>query len=766
MPFVSMASAKNKIDGSIKKRVLDFLQKLQVDDSVPGLHIEPMTNPRDLRVRTGRVSDEWRAVLFRMDVPGGPHYVYYGTWHHDKAIKVARSTKLKLNLSLGVPEFEEGELPAGEESTGPGAPDEPNAVESAAVTEITAGAGTAELSGPSVDSDTVVDVWENQLGEAWTVETLTADVGVSPSKAAAAVAAESLADLNAVLNSLPEAQGLVLLGLANGESLVDIREELGLDDAEDKGDKEEKVSERTEDERLDRILRQGKVGFVFVGENPEELREAFDSLDIERWRVFLHPEQRKYVEGRWNGSYRLSGGAGTGKTVVLVHRARDLHRENSQARILLTTFTRALAGSLVQQMKRLDPSLPQASWGEPGLTIAGMDQVAAKIVSAASFRELEAAQAKVLGPGHNTLSTRIHSTDKSFRAAVDISDPDLTGKLVAPAFLDQEYVSVVLANGITDEKGYLRAPRQGRGTALNRTARKELWKVFAQLRRSNQMTDSVTYPETAAIAAAILEAKLGRGEDLPFDHVLVDEAQDFHSAHWLLLRNLVPEGRDDLFIAEDSHQRIYGQKVPLSRFGIQIRGRSRRLRLNYRTTAENLAYAISLLQGGNYTDIEDDTESTKEYRSVRSGPAPVVVQADNTDAELRAVAKQVWRWLASGVAPESVAVLARTVQVVNRVSAALDDENVPNVSASQGESAGKGKVSVMTMHSAKGMEFERVVVMGVSASDLSSMAGLNRLPDSESEDALLRERSLLYVAASRARDELVVTWSGEAPECV
>jgi superfamily I DNA/RNA helicase len=765
MPFVSMASAKNKIDGSIKNRVLDFLQKLQLDDTTPGLHIEPMVNPRDKRVRTGRVTDEWRAVLFRMDVDGGPHYVYYGTWHHDEAIKVARSTVLKLNLSLGAPEFEDQGMPDVAEAPSP----DRTPVEAGASLEEAGeakapedeGRGTAGDAAPAPGTggtdeasrapagSAAVEPWENQLPGRWTPDRLHAEAGIQAAAAAAALAARTRADLNAIIDGLPEAQGLVLLGLANGEDLSAIREELGLAGPVDEG--------LPEDERLDRALRDAPVGFAFVGDNPQELREAFESLDIDRWRVFLHPEQRKYVSGRWKGSYRLSGGAGTGKTVVLVHRARDLVREDPRTRVLLTTFTRTLAGSLAQQVKRLDADLPQVSIGETGLSIAGIDQVAAKVIAMATAGELDAAQAAVLGPGRNTVTRRIGKTQAEFRTAVEISDPDLSGPLVEPTFLEQEYISVVLAHRITDEKGYLRAPRQGRGTALNRAARKEIWKVFAQCRRSHQMTDTVTFPELAAIAAAVLEARAARGDALPFDHVLVDEAQDFHAAHWLLLRALVPERPDDLFIAEDSHQRIYGQKIPLSRFGIQIRGRSRRLRLNYRTTAENLAYAITLLEGGDYTDIEDEAESTKDYRSVRSGPAPVVQRAQGPADEADAAAAQVRRWVDAGVPHEAVAVLVRTDQHAKRAAAALDAQAVANASVGRGETAGKGKVSVMTMHSAKGMEFERVVVMGVDPSSVATVFGHDRLPDAERHDALLRERSLLYVAATRARDELVVT---------
>lgn len=742
MPFVSMASAKNTIDGSVKKRVLDFLQKLQVDDTLPGLHIEPIENARDRRVRTGRVSDEWRAVLFRMDVSGTRHYVYYGTWHHDEAIKVAQSTVLTINLALGVPEFEDRGLP--DVAPTPTAPPAQPA-EHTAPAEL-------DLITPPV-GEPVPDTWTNHLTDHWTVERLTTEAGIRPAAGTQALAASTTAELNAVINQLPEAQGLVLLGLSNGEALEDIREELGLAPVAETALSTQGLPD---DEHLDRALRTSSVGFTFVGDSPAELVEAFESLDIDRWRVFLHPEQRKYVTGRWKGSYRLSGGAGTGKTVVLVHRARHLVTEDPQARVLLTTFTRVLADSLVHQVKRLDATVPLADLGEPGLTVSGIDQVAAKIVSTANPAELEAARISVLGPGGNALTARMGNTQKAFHTAVEISDPDLPLALSEPAFLEQEYNAIVLAQGITEEKTYLRASRQGRGTALNRAARKELWKVFAQFRRTNQINDAVTYPEIAAIATAVLKARAERGEPMPADHVLVDEAQDFHAVHWLLLRALAPDGPDDLFIAEDSHQRIYGQKVPLSRFGIHIRGRSRRLRLNYRTTAENLAFAVSLLDGTEYTDLEDAVETAKDYRSVRSGPAPVVIHAADGTHEYEAAAAHVRAWLDAGVNPAAIAVLVRTKHHADRAGVALAAAEIPYGQVRDGNTAGKDKVSVMSMHSAKGLEFERVVVLGAKATDLENMIGLNRLPETERDDALQRERSLLYVAATRARDELVL----------
>src|SRR5699024_6897789 len=208
------------------------------------------------------------------------------------------------------------------------------------------------------------------------------------------------------------------------------------------------------------------------------------------------------------------------------------------------------------QLKKLDASVPQTQRiGDAGVAVLGLDQIAAQIISQATAREKQAATQLVLGTTDNTLAGRTYNVRQVFENALTLVQPDLPDDVVHPSFLEQEYVSVVLAHRIVDEIGYVRANRKGRGTALNRRARKELWRVFSQFRRDQQLDNEVSFPELAAISAAVLQQRAERGEQLPADHVLVDEGQDLRSGHWAMLRALVPDGPNDLFIAEDSHQR-------------------------------------------------------------------------------------------------------------------------------------------------------------------------------------------------------------------
>jgi superfamily I DNA/RNA helicase len=278
------------------------------------------------------------------------------------------------------------------------------------------------------------------------------------------------------------------------------------------------------------------------------------------------------------------------------------------------------------------------------------------------------------------------------------------------------------------------------------------------------MDETLSFPEVLALAAEGLRIQTEKFGRHLADHVIVDEAQDLHATHWAMLRALVPAGPNDLFIAEDSHQRIYGSPIVLGRFGIKIVGRSRRLTLNYRTTAQNLRFAVGVLAGADYADLEQGEEKTSDYRSARNGPNPELIPCEDQAAELDAVTAKVKAWLDEGdVEPESIAVLVRSQDERDRFVRGLGERGI-TVRAVDRNAATSGQPLVMTMHRAKGMEFSRVILSGADDKHVPSPATLRYLPDEEKVEALLRERSLLYVASSRARDALVVTWSGKRSE--
>lgn len=734
MAYVTLAKQKDKLDGSVQKAAMDFLGKLQENDTTAGLHIEPIQNSQDSRVRTGRVNSMWRAVLFKLPMDGDAHYIYWGTWPHDKAIEKAKNSVLRVNPVFGFMEVIE--------ETAPNLPT-PTAPEVLTPTAPEELASTAQ--------------WTNGLSKhSWTHARLVNEAGIHESVARRVLTANNEAAFYRVIDRAPDVQGLILLDLANGRSMSDVRDELGLEDyVDDPGTPEEtKIIEGAKRDPA-------KLQFAFVGDNPEELREALESNDFEAWRTFLHPEQRQYASKSWNGPFRLSGGAGTGKTVVILHRANELAARNVSARIMLTTFTRTLASALTTNLKKLAPELLLATKpGDPGILTAGIDSIAHQIVFGASESERTEAALTVLGASHASMRNRPDNRDPSaqWKQALAAVDHGLDTELANPTFLEQEYIAVFLANQVTSKDDYLKVPRVGRGTALNRAKRLAVWRLVDAYRQANQLGEIITYPEIVALAVAIIRKRAAEGIPRPADHVLVDEAQDFHAAHWLLLRELAEQGRDDLFIAEDSHQRIYGQKVPLSRFGIAVVGRSRRLTLNYRTTAQNLDYAVGLLSGVRYEDIEGGEEKSSDYRSIRTGPAPIQDGTNNVVEELDHVAARLRTWREEGVRGDTIGLLARTKGQIQKLQSGMAERGIEIRDIDR---PGDGTAPlVMSMHRAKGMEFSRVILFAINDGLLPLGYEISNLPASEAQDALLRERSLLYVAATRARDELVVSWSG------
>ncbi|MBO0852764.1 MAG: AAA family ATPase [Nocardia sp.] len=733
MPNIVIATntkAMGKLDGSVKRKAYDFLEKLKTDDTAPGLHIEPLKGASDPRVRTGRVDLNYRAILFRLDPEGGDTtYVYMGTWKHDEANTLAEQSILRINKINGTVEGILGAIN--------------RVADRAADARPTSETGTAG----SKDKPPFL------VGVGFTTSDLVDRLGLDPALAEQALAAADDYAINEIAAEIDGWQGDALLDLACGTAIDDIREKYSFTD--------HPVDETLDEDRQILVALEhpaSRMQFTYIDDSAE-LRRVIEGGDFAAWRTFLHPEQRTYVEKDFNGPFRLSGGAGTGKTVVAIHRAHRLWKQNPQARIILTTFNKTLAKGLEADLKILDPAVTVAKHpGDPGIYVAGIDKLASDIVTRAS--DLTDATAAVFGTSFDVTPKRNANPDVVWREITQSAGSELDRRLATPSFLENEYVSVVLANKVTTLEQYIRVSRAGRGVRLSRPQRIAVWKLIESFRRHGRTDSSLSFPELLAVAAEYLSLAQRSGQPFVADHVLVDEAQDLHAMHWELLRALVPEGGNDLFIAEDSHQRIYGRPVILSRMGIKIVGRSRRLTLNYRTTAQNLNFAIGILSGANYRDLEEGEESTLGYRSARLGPNHDRHQSNSIVGELDYIARSVRKWIDEGVEPETIAILTRGQNDRTQIIRALGDRGI-EARALDDNPASTKHVQVLTMHRSKGMEFSRVILTGVDNAHVPSQAALRTVPEEERAQAELRERSLLYVAASRARDELVVTWSGQ-----
>jgi superfamily I DNA/RNA helicase len=731
---IVLAKSSKRLESAIKKKAYSFLEKLAEEDSAPGLHIEPIVNSSDPRVRTGRVDQGYRAVLFKLTDGGANTYVLHGIWPHDEAIRIAERVELRVNPVNGITEIRtvEAEAPPGRPTQQPIPPPAvPNA--------------RSQLREPAV---------ERTAAQAWVfpvpIEQLVTQLGISQivaERARAVTSEDRLLDLAAELDDW---QGGILLDLATGMSVDEARRDLDIEI--------DIVSGSGSDEDILRGLRHpaAKIQFAEI-EGREELRQIIESGDFGAWRVFLHPQQRSLAVKTFHGAARVTGGAGTGKTVVLLHRARHLLRAVPTARVVMTTFTTNLAHSLAKDLDQLDGGIPTAgSLGAAGAYVVGVDSLASAVIKRAGAGIAQDVQA-VLGQSRLDVLKRTAS-DTEWNDAISTSGAGLREGLRSVAFFEAEYELVVLPSRITTRDEYLVARRPGRGVRLNRLQRMAVWDVVRAYRSNARMAGSIDFGEAAAIAAHHLDRNaLARRV---VDHVLVDEGQDLSPAHWQLLRTLVEEGPDDIFIAEDGHQRIYGHRLVLSRYGIRTAGRSRRLTLNYRTTAETLSYAVSLLSGSEYHDLEDDVDATDHYRSARRGPTPRRLAFPDPGTELKFVAETVAGWLAEeGTVPETIAILVRDRFQRERIVTSLNELGI-DVRAVDREAVHPGEPVVMTMHRAKGTEFTKVILFGLGATTTGTRRA-HETSATDLEEAMARERSLLYVAASRARDELAVTWSGE-----
>ena len=730
MPTIVMTKFASKLEASVRKKAFAFLEKLAENDTTSGLHIEPITNSADPRVRTGRVDQFYRAVLFKIPGHDDATYVFYGIWAHDDAIGIARKTVLSVNPVNGVTEIRVVE-PTAEPAPAP----------------------PASAARPPKAS-TVVPPRRSLLGSLGIARTDLVDVlGIDATVADRALEADGEDALLTVAGDAVEWQGLALIDLAAGSGVEEVSDKFSLTPPP-----EEVVAPAvTEDERLVRGLQRpaARISFAYI-EGSEDLRRVIDGGDFAAWRVFLHPEQRVYAEKTYSGPFRLSGGAGTGKTVVLLHRARALSRRTPSARVLVTTYTTNLADAMETDLRRLDPALPHARrLGDAGVYVTGIDALASAVLRRAEPDRLADDMRTVLGVAGVQFGGRLATNP--WRDAIASASDALPEALRSEAFFQAEYSTVILPHRITTKEEYLRIRRPGRGVALDRAKRAAVWDVVAACRAQARVAGTLDFQEATAVAAAHLEG-LGDPGRL-FDHLLVDEGQDLTPVHWQLLRALAAEHPDDLFIAEDSHQRIYGRRTVLGQHGIRIVGRSRRLTLNYRTTAQTLHYAMRILEGGDYVDLEEGAESAAAYRSARTGPVPQVMPGASLAAQFEQAARTVATWVAGSPAPETIAVLVRDRRTRERVAAALAERGVQIRSVDR-ESVKPGQPVVMTMHRAKGTEFSKVLLFDVSNGSIPAALKDVRYSPEAHQDAVLRERSLLYVAATRARDELAVTYKG------
>ena len=475
-----------------------------------------------------------------------------------------------------------------------------------------------------------------------------------------------------------------------------------------------------------------------VLQNVEELERAL-AYPWEQWIVFLHPAQRHLVEREQSGPARVAGSAGTGKTVVALHRALHLARLHANARIVLLTFSTTLANALHQKLLLLSGNEPQL---RDRMTVHTTHEFASDL-----YETLFGAAAAIVPP--ETMATILREAG----AAVE-------GQRFSTAFLNEEWHEVVDAWGLESWEAYRDVPRLGRKKRVGGRQREALWSIFATVQSRLNALGLMTIPMLLRRVAASQRERSER----PFDFAIIDECQDLTVAELRFLATLGDRRPDSLFFTGDLGQRIFRQPFPWRALGVDVRGRSYTLNLNYRTSHQIRRQADRLLPT-TLSDVDGISEDRSRTISIFNGPEPTIVTFPDEAAEARAVGAWIAERLAAGIPPSEIGVFVRATPHLPRALKAIEQAGATAIILDQFVTITTGAIAASTMHLAKGLEFRAVAVIACDDEWLPLQERIEQVSDeSDLEEVYVTERHLLYVACTRAREQLLISGVDPASE--
>ena len=463
--------------------------------------------------------------------------------------------------------------------------------------------------------------------------------------------------------------------------------------------------------------------------NVEELERALD-YPWEKWTIFLHPAQRQLVERDYGGPARVSGSAGTGKTIVALHRAVFLARTNPDARVLLATFSDTLSNALRTKLRGLISNEPRL--GER-LEVHAMNAIGRRLYE--------------LNFGRPDIASR-----ESIQQLMEEAAGPAEGNRFSLHFLLTEWEQVVDAWQLETWEDYRDIARLGRRTRLPESQRVLLWSIFERVRASLMDRGQVTYSGLFRGLAS----KLAEMTRPPFDFAVIDEAQDIGVSQLRFLAALGGGSPNSLFFAGDLGQRIFQQPFSWKALGVDIRGRSRTLRINYRTSHQ-IRMQADLLLGPELSDVDGNTEERGGTISVFNGPLPTIMVLDTPEDEVKAAGEWLATRMNEGLMPREIGVFVRSEAELDRARVAAENVGLPFKVLDENVDTTSGYASIGTMHLAKGLEFRAVVVMGCDDEVIPLQGRIETVADdSDLEEVYNTERHLLYVACTRARDHLLL----------
>ena len=668
----------------IQTKVVNFQRKFRECTTANGMHLEPIAQFNDASMRTARIDDNYRAVIGLID--DNAYLLYVGT--HENAYNWGIRKKLVWN-------------------------DHTQACQLVTVHQI---------------SETVVKTEESEeiypyadvLDEQWL------KIGVPEELITQVKLIKSLDDLELLEEYLPTDAFENIYNLLDGENINDIIAEI-----------EDGQAKENEDQLLSN---NNKRRFVELTDD-DALQRILDN-DMDKWQLFLHPSQQKLVDADYKGTMKVSGGAGTGKTVAALHRLKHLSG-NPEAKILFTTYTRTLRENLEELVKKMGINRSRC-------TLSNIDQVL-----------IETARQYNIKDGYKILD--YSGDEESLKLWREVLETEVTE--FDEKFLYDEYIDVIVYFGNTDVKSYMMQQRVGRTKALSRKQRIEIWKLvekYIELKQERKVVDRLElFNETTRY--------LNDNDIRPYTNVIADEFQDFSNPELKFLRALVAEGRNDLFLTGDPMQRIYsGRKINFGAAGINVRGvRSRRLKINYRTTEPIKKVAVSVIKGITFEDMDGGTESMNGYVSlIHGGEKPIYKIVGNATDEVTQTAEWVNECINNQINANDICIAAPSMGLMKELQSYLHTNGIAykvlKGTSKQGASNG---ISLCTLHSLKGLEFKVVVLIGINERNIPSkvtegypFTGMDAL---DKKEFLSSKRSLLYVAITRARQLVYMVGYGE-----
>ena len=669
----TFADSLSRLTGDEQKAVKTTAFDLQMDPASPGLRLHKIDGARDPNFWSVRVSRDVRLIVHKTDASFMLCYVD----HHDDAYRWVERRKLETHPRTGAAQLVEVRETVREITVPVYVPEETPVPPKP---RLFAGISDAVLSGYGVPDEWLADVRDANE------DTVLELADHLPSEAAEAL-------LELAVGATPE----VPLPAAAGIGPFD----------------------HPDAQRRFRIV--------------SELQELERALDYpwEKWAVFLHPAQRELVEKEYTGPARVSGSAGTGKTIVALHRAAFLARANLDARVLLTTFSDALANALKTKLRRLIGNEPRLA---ERLEVHSIDAIGRRLFE--------------LNVGKPNIASR-----DDIRQVVEEAGESVEGHKFTSHFLLTEWEQVVDAWQLATWEAYRDVVRLGRKTRLPENRRVVLWSIFERVRTGLRNRGLITNSELFSQLASLLTER-GRS---PFDFTVIDEAQDVSVAQLRFIAALGAGRPNGLFFAGDLGQRIFQQPFSWKALGVDIRGRSRALRINYRTSHQ-IRMQADLLLGPELSDVDGITEVRKGTVSVFNGPKPFIISLDSPEDEIEKVGQWLAERTSEGLLPHEAGVFVRSEAELDRACTAVGHAGLTYKVLDEDVEATSGHVSISTMHLAKGLEFRAVVVMACDDEVIPLQERIETVADdADLEEVYNTERRLLYVACTRARDHLLVS---------